>query len=128
MIFPKDSLIKMIRLITDLALHGISCLWQIPVSTSSNIPSVTPSLTPSFTTSFTTSFDDKINTSTSTSTTVQQKELEVIDINMKRKCLIRMSAISLLSSLANTNNYKDIIISDCVCVLITSAENCQSNR
>ena len=115
----------MIRLITDLAVHGISCLWQIPVSTSSSTPSITSSLT----LSFTASFDKNVNIPTSTSTsTIQQKELEVIDINMKRKCLIRLSAISLLSSLANTNNYKDIIISDCVCVLISSAENCQSNR
>lgn len=125
MIFPRDSLLKMIRLITDLAVHGISCLWQIPVSTSSSTPSITSSLT----LSFTASFDKNVNIPTSTSTsTIQQKELEVIDINMKRKCLIRLSAISLLSSLANTNNYKDIIISDCVCVLISSAENCQSNR
>ena len=120
MIFPKDSLIKMIRLITDLAVHGISCLWQIPGSTSST----TPSLTPFLTTSNTTSFDCKVNIPT----TIQQKEMEVIVISMRRKCLIRLSAIALLSSLANTNNYRDFIISDCVSALISSAENSQSNR
>lgn len=114
----------MIRLITDLAVHGISCLWQIPGSTSSTTPSLTPFLTTSNTTSNTTSFDCKVNIPT----TIQQKEMEVIVISMRRKCLIRLSAIALLSSLANTNNYRDFIISDCVSALISSAENSQSNR
>lgn len=94
----------MIRLITDLAIHGISCLWQAPAH------------------STTTSFSNSIGRDN----VRVQKVLEGND--MRRKCPVRMSAISLLSCLADNESYKDMMLSDCVCVLITMAENCHSTR
>lgn len=101
----------MIRLITDLAIHGISCLWQTP--------------THSTTTSSSTSFTSFSNSGDKENVPVRT---EIEGNDMRRKCIVRMSAISLLSCLADNDSYKDIILSDCVCVLIALAENCHSNR
>ena len=92
----------MIRLVTDLAVHGISCLWQVPVNSAT--------------------------TSSTTSNATSVEEENIVEIEMKRKCIIRRSAISLLSCLANAHGYKDMVISDCVCVLVTLAEDSHSNR
>lgn len=101
----------MIRLITDLAIHGISCLWQAPAhSTTTSFPAST--------TSFSNSGNEE--------NVPVQKDIEGND--MRRKCPVRMSAISLLSCLADNESYRDMILSDCVCVLITMAEISHSKR
>ena len=104
-VLSDSSLSRLIRRLTDISIRGLPSIW---------LPRTLPQTLPLSSTS---TFDTKEKKGEQSSVEIQ-KYTKVDD---DKKCPLRQAVLTLLSSLARTPKYDEIMKNDCVSVLISYA-------
>ena len=119
-VLPAASLSELVRTLTDISVRALPALWLPPVSSLSLIPNLLPSTnTNNVVNTDSTNMISSSSGSGSGSGSVSGASGSGSDED--RPCQLRQAVLTLLSALARTRKYDEVLKNDCMSVLITYA-------
>ena len=118
-VLPAASLSELVRTLTDISVRALPALWLPPVSSLSLIPNQLPSTNTN--NAVNTVNTDSANTISSGSNSAGVSGASGSGSDEDRPCQLRQAVLTLLSALARTRKYDEVLKNDCMSVLITYA-------
>ena len=124
-VLPAASLSELVRTLTDISVRALPALWLPPVSSLSLIPNQLPSTnTNNAMNAVNTDSTNMISSasgSSSGSVSGSVSGASGSGSDEDRPCQLRQAVLTLLSALARTRKYDEVLKNDCMSVLVTYA-------